>query len=153
MDFNSGALKWPMAQGRTLMTRKRVLVADDLTLMVDAVTALLRGSFDVVSTVSNGRAALTAILKLEPDLVVLDVSMPLMNGIQVAKEMRNHACKAGIVFLTGHQDSAILEICLEAGGLAYVLKDSMNTDLIPAMNEVLAGHTFISTFSSPHDTR
>ena len=69
------------------MTRSRVLVADDLTLMLDAVTALLKESFDVVGKVSNGRAALKAILTLEPDLVVMDVSMPGMSGIEVAREL------------------------------------------------------------------
>ncbi len=130
------------------MKRSRVLVADDLDLMLLAISALLRGSFDVVATVSNGRAALKAILSLEPDLVVLDVSMPEMNGLAVARELKKRANKARIVYLTGHQDPAILESCLDVGGLAYVLKESMNTDLIPAIHEALAGRTFVSTFSA-----
>ncbi len=130
------------------MTRSRVLVADDLTLMLDAVTALLKESFDVVGKVSNGRAALKAILTLEPDLVVMDVSMPGMSGIEVARELGARIGKLRIVFLTGHRDLAILAACFEVGGLAFVLKDSMDTDLIPALNEALAGRTFVSRFTS-----
>ena len=133
------------------MTRKRVLVADDLAPVLSTVTALLCESFDVVGTVSDGRMALEATLKLEPDLVVLDISMPLMSGIEVAEELTRLGNKAKIVFLTVHEDHDILNACRAAGGLGYVIKVFMDTDLVPAMNEALAGHTFTSCFPSEED--
>jgi DNA-binding NarL/FixJ family response regulator len=114
---------------------------------------LLRESFDVVDTVADGRAALEAILKLEPDLVVLDISMPVMSGIEVAEELTRQGNKAKIVFLTVHEDQDILNTCRAAGGLGYVIKVLMDTDLVPAMNEALAGQTFTSRFPSEQDMR
>jgi DNA-binding NarL/FixJ family response regulator len=133
------------------MTLKRVLVADDLTSVLGAVTELLRGSFEVVGTVSDGRAALEAVLALDPDLAVLDISMPGMSGIDVARELNRRGSAARIVFLTVHEDTDILETCLSAGGLGYVVKVFMDTDLIPAMHEALAGRVFISRFPSQQD--
>jgi DNA-binding NarL/FixJ family response regulator len=130
------------------IARKRVLVADDLTPVLDAVAGLLRDAFDIVGMVSDGRTALEAILKLEPDLVVLDLSMPGMTGIEVAKELKSRANKTKIVFLTVHEDSDIIATCLSAGALGYVSKGLMHSDLIPAMKEALADRVFISRLSS-----
>ena len=134
------------------MTLKRVLVADDLTPVLSAVAELLQGSSEVVGMVSDGRAALEAVLALDPDLAVLDVSMPGMSGIEVARELKRRASGAKIVFLTVHEDTDILETCLAAGGLGYVVKLFMDTDLILAMNEALAGRVFVSRFPSQQNT-
>jgi len=133
------------------MTRKRVLVADDLAPVLSTAAALLRESFDVVGTVSDGGAALAATLKLKPDLVVLDISMPVMSGIEVAEELKRQGNQAKVVFLTVHEDHDILKTCRAAGGLGYVIKVLMDTDLVQAMNEALAGHTFTSHFPSQPD--
>ena len=135
------------------MTLKRVLAADDRAPVLSALDALLRQSFDVVGLVPDGRTALEETLKLEPDVVVLDISMPEMSGIEVARELRKRHSKAKIVFLTVHKDPDILASSLAAGGLGYVLKVRMDTDLIPAMNEALAGRVFVSRFSSQQETR
>jgi DNA-binding NarL/FixJ family response regulator len=135
-------------QGLVFMTRKRVLVADDLAPVLNAVADLLRESFEVVGLVSDGREALMATLKLEPELVVLDISMPLMSGIEVAEELKRRGNQAKVVFLTVHEDHDILKTCHAAGGLGYVIKVLMDTDLVPAMNEALAGHVFTSRFPS-----
>jgi DNA-binding NarL/FixJ family response regulator len=129
------------------MTHKRVLLADDLVEVLDAVAALLRDSFDIVGTFSDGPAALKAVLNLEPDLVVLDISMPGMTGIEVATELKCRGNNAKIVFLTVHEDSDIIATCLSVGALGYVLKALMDSDLIPAMNEALAGRVFVSRLS------
>jgi DNA-binding NarL/FixJ family response regulator len=134
------------------MSLKKVLVADDIASVLNAVDGLLRGSFEVIGLVSDGRAALEESLKLEPDLVVLDISMPEMSGIEVARELKKHHSKAQIIFLTVHKDADILATSLAAGGLGYVLKVRMDTDLIPAMNEALAGRVFVSRFSSQQET-
>jgi DNA-binding NarL/FixJ family response regulator len=133
------------------MTLKRVLLADDLAPVLSTVAALLRESFDIVDTVSDGRAALEATLKLNPDLVVLDISMPVLSGIEVAEELTRLGNKAKIVFLTVHEDQDILNTCRAAGGLGYVIKVLMDTDLVTAMTEALAGHTFTSYFPSQKD--
>ncbi|MGA7851692.1 MAG: response regulator transcription factor [Candidatus Acidiferrales bacterium] len=133
------------------MARKRVLVADDLAPVLDTVADLLRDSFDIVGMVSDGREALIATMKLEPDLVVLDISMPVMSGIDVAEELQRLGNKAKVVFLTVHEDLDILRTCRAAGGLGYVIKVLMDTDLVPAMNEALAGHIFTSRFPSQQD--
>ena len=130
------------------VTRKRVLVADDHARILKAVSALLGKSFDVVGLVADGRAALQAALKLEPDLIVLDVSMPGMSGIEVARELKKRRNRAKIVFLTVHEDAEILASCLAAGGLGYVVKELMDSDLIPAIDAALAGRRFVSQFSS-----
>jgi DNA-binding NarL/FixJ family response regulator len=127
------------------MARKRVLVVDDLT---PVVTAQLRESFDVVGMVSDGQAALESTLKLSPDLIVLSISMPGMSGIQVAQELKRRGNNAKIVFLTVHEDSDILARALASGGLGYVAKVRMDTDLIPAINEAFAGRIFVSRLSS-----
>jgi DNA-binding NarL/FixJ family response regulator len=129
------------------MSHKRVLVADDLEPVLSAVAALLQGSFEVVGMVSNGKAALDGILELEPDLAVLDISMPGMSGLDVATELKSSLSKTKIVFLTVHEDSGIMAACLAAGALGYVVKELMNSDLIPAMNEALAGRAFVSRLS------
>jgi len=133
------------------MRKTRVVVADDHSPVLTTVAALLRDSFDVVCSVSDGRAALEATLKLQPDLLVLDISMPAMSGIDVAHELRKRGNDTKIVFLTVHEDVDILATCVAAGGLGYVAKVLMETDLIPAMNEALAGREFVSHFPSQTD--
>jgi DNA-binding NarL/FixJ family response regulator len=133
------------------MTGKRVVLADDLPPVLSAVAKLLVGSFEVVGMASDGCAALEATLKLDPDLLVLDISMPGMSGIEVARELRNRGSRAKIVFFTVHEDADILATCLAAGGMGYVVKVLMETDLIPAMNSALAGHEFVSHFPSQQE--
>jgi DNA-binding NarL/FixJ family response regulator len=116
--------------------------------MLSAVAALLRESFDVVGLESDGQAALESTLKLSPDLVVMDISMPGLSGIEVAKELKSRGNNAKIVFLTVHDDSCILATALAAGGLGYVAKVLMDSDLIPPINEALAGRVFVSRLSS-----
>lgn len=130
------------------MIHKRVLVADDLAPVLSAIAALLKDSFNVVSMVSDGDAALAAVMAYDPDLAILDISMPGLSGIEVAMELKRHGNKAKIVFLTVHQDSEIIGTCLSTGALGYVLKELMASDLIPAMNEALAGRVFVSRLSS-----
>jgi DNA-binding NarL/FixJ family response regulator len=99
------------------MTGKRVVLADDLTPLLHAVAKLLEESFEVVGMVSDGQAALDAVLALAPDLAVLDISMPGMSGIEVARELKRRSSSTKIVFLTVYDDTDILATCLAAGGL------------------------------------
>ncbi len=129
------------------MNLRRVILADDLALVLRAESALLREIFDIVAMVSDGHAALEAILEHEPELAVLDISMPGMSGIDVASEARRRGNNTRIVFLTVHEDADILAACLSVGGLGYVIKVYMNHDLIPAINAALTGRVFVSRFS------
>jgi DNA-binding NarL/FixJ family response regulator len=133
------------------MSLNRVILADDVAQVLSAVAALLKEKFEIVAMVTDGQAALDATLALAPDLVVLDISMPGMSGIEVARELKKRGNKAKIVFLTVHQDSDILTTCFAAGGLGYVVKVLMQTDLIPAMHEALVDCPFVSRFSNQQD--
>jgi len=130
------------------MTGRRVVLADDLAPVLNTVAQLLQGSFEIVGEASDGMSALETILKLDPDLAVLDISMPGMSGIEVARELRSRGTRVKIVFLTVHEDADILATCVAAGGLGYVVKVLMETYLILAMNEALAGREFVSRFPS-----
>jgi DNA-binding NarL/FixJ family response regulator len=133
------------------MTRNRVLLADDLAQVLSAVAALLKDQFEIVAMVTDGTSALQKTMALAPDLVVLDISMPGMSGIEVARELKKRGNKARIVFLTVHEDSDILATCFAVGGLGYVVKVLMQTDLIVAMNDALADRPFVSRFSPGQD--
>jgi DNA-binding NarL/FixJ family response regulator len=127
--------------------RIRVLVADDHSAVVESVIPILEAHFTVVGTVSDGKAAVQAEQQLRPDVLVLDISMPVMSGIDAAKEIRRNGSKAIIVFLTVHQDTDILAAAKRAGGLGYVVKDRLGNDLIFAIKEALQGREFASPFS------
>jgi DNA-binding NarL/FixJ family response regulator len=134
------------------MIRTRVIIADDLPPLLVTVASLLEDSFDVVAMEVDGRAALNAAIKLEPDLLVLDISMPILSGIEVAQELKKLGNRAKIVFLTVHEDADILRACQAAGGLGYVVKVRMDSDLIPAIEGALAGRQFTSCFSNDQET-
>jgi two-component system invasion response regulator UvrY len=133
------------------MRLSRVVLADDVAQVLSAVSALLKEKFEIVAMVTDGQAAFDATLALAPDLVVLDISMPGLSGIEVARELKKRGNKAKIVFLTVHEDSDILATCFAAGGLGYVAKLLVATDLVPAMNDALADRPFVSRFSPPQD--
>lgn len=126
------------------MTTPRVLIADDLAPVRQTVAELLRGSFEIAASVSDGDSALSEILALQPDCAVLDISMPGMTGIEVARELKKRNCPTKIVFLTVQEDSAIIAACLSSGARGYVIKELLNGDLVHALHEVLAGRVFVS---------
>ena len=133
------------------MALSRVILADDVAQVLSAVSALLKEKFEIVAMVTDGQAAFDATLALAPDIVVLDISMPGLSGIDVARELKKRGNRAKIVFLTVHEDADILATCLAVGGLGYVVKVLMETDLVAAMHDALADRPFVSRFSSPQD--
>lgn len=124
----------------------RVVLADDLPEMLRRVTQLLQDDFDVVGSAQNGQEAMEAAETLHPDLLVLDISMPILNGIQVASRLRDSGCRARIIFLTVHEGRDYVEAAFSVGALGYVLKSRVATDLKLAAQEVLLGHKFTSLF-------
>ncbi len=126
------------------MNRVRVLLADDLEDFLAMEARLLEPEFDVVKEVNDGRSLLEEAARLEPDLLVLDVSMPVLNGIEAAQRLQAAGCAARIVFLTVHDDPDYVRAALAAGALGYVVKCRLASDLLPAMKEALAGRSFVS---------
>jgi DNA-binding NarL/FixJ family response regulator len=122
----------------------RILLADDLPEIRERVTELLRCDFDIVATAQNGQQAVDAAATFDPDLVVLDISMPILNGIQVASRLRDLGCKARMVFFTVHEDPDYIEAAFSVGATAYVFKSRLATDLVSAVNCALQGQKFIS---------
>ncbi len=121
------------------MDRIRVLLADDHEAMLDRVAGLLATECNVVGTVTDGQQALDTAMELEPDVLVLDISMPVMNGIETARRLKEAGSETHIVFLTVHDDPAFVREALEAGALGYVIKQRMASDLVAAIRKAHAG--------------
>jgi DNA-binding NarL/FixJ family response regulator len=124
--------------------KPKLLIAEDHPAMRAMVTSLLQRDFDVVAIVANGEAAVEAANNLLPDVLVLDVSMPILNGTDVARRLKLQGCKAKVVFLSVSSDVDQVTACFAAGGVAYVSKTRMDIDLVYAITEVLAGREFVS---------
>jgi DNA-binding NarL/FixJ family response regulator len=120
-----------------------VLLADDHPTMLNKVSQLLFLDFKIVGVVHDGAAAVAAVARLHPDIVVMDISMPVMDGIQAMREIRKMGVNSKIVVLSALDDPAFVTCALESGGSGYVLKSRMNSDLVFALQEVLAGRTFL----------
>jgi DNA-binding NarL/FixJ family response regulator len=129
----------------------RVLLADDHPDMLEIVTQLLGPSFDVVGAVGDGESLLIAASHLQPDVLILDISMPMLTGIEAAQKLHERGNTARIVFLTVHDDPDFLRASLATGAFGYVTKPRVATDLVPAIREAIAGRIFISpTMPSAH---
>lgn len=124
--------------------RPRVIVADDHQYLLNRVTSVLNSDFDVVGTVNDGRTLVAEAQRLRPDLILLDISMPVMNGIEAAREIHAALPSIKLVFLTAHADSQFVRACFAEGGLGYVTKMDLGTHLITAIKTVLAGRSFVS---------
>jgi DNA-binding NarL/FixJ family response regulator len=122
----------------------RVLLADDHPDMLTVVARLLTRTFDVVGMVGDGESLLNAASDLQPDVLVLDISMPLLTGIEAAQKLKERGNRARIVFLTVHDDPDFVRASLASGAFGYVVKPRIATDLVVAIREALAGRIFIS---------
>jgi DNA-binding NarL/FixJ family response regulator len=126
------------------MKRPRVLLADDHFVVAEGLRSLLAPHFDVVGIVPDGRELLAAARALDPDVVVLDISMPSLNGIEAARQMRAANSRAKVVFLTMHREVAYAARALEAGASGFVLKHSAASELVTAIQEALKGGKYIT---------
>jgi DNA-binding NarL/FixJ family response regulator len=111
--------------------------------MLDRVLSLLQPHFEVIGTVDDGRTLVSEAQRLQPDVIVLDIRLPILSGIEAARELHEAGSRAKLIFLTIHQDPAYVRGCFAAGGLGYVTKSRMVIDLIPAINEALSDRTFV----------
>jgi DNA-binding NarL/FixJ family response regulator len=121
-----------------------VLLADDHPGFPRLVEGMLEPAFEIIGSVSNGQTLIETALKLNPDVVVTDISMPILNGIEAAVQLKKSGCVSKIVFLSVHSDPDFVRACLSTGALAYVIKPRMATELVHAMQEALAGRVFVS---------
>ncbi len=126
------------------MDRPRVLLADDHHPVLNRVVSLLKERFEIVGSVNDGRALVIEAARLQPDVIVLDITMPILTGIEAARELYEAGSKARLVFLTVYQSKAFVRECFANGGLGYVTKSRMMTDLVPAINEALSNRHFVS---------
>jgi DNA-binding NarL/FixJ family response regulator len=124
--------------------RTRVLVADDHRAMLDTLVGLLSRDFEVIAAVTDGLSAVTEATQLEPDLLVLDIAMPGLNGIAAAARLKKEGSTEKIVFVTNLRDREFVDKSLALGDVGFVVKDRLVADLLPAIHRVLAGEAFVS---------
>jgi DNA-binding NarL/FixJ family response regulator len=132
------------AQGGFVVTRPRVLLADDHRLVADALKSLLEQEFELVAVVEDGRQLVETARRLRPDVIVTDITMPHLNGIDALVQLRKDNPAVRVVFLTMHKDAAYARRALDAGACGYVLKHSAQAELFLAVRAALDGETFIS---------
>jgi len=126
------------------VNRLRVLVADDHPAMRENLVRLLSRDFDVVATVRDGAAAVREAPRVNPDVLVLDIAMPVLSGIEAAGRLKASGSTAKVVFVTMHHDREFVEGATALGSVGFVVKNRLVSDLIPAIRSVLADQPFVS---------
>ena len=126
------------------MNRIRVLLADDHEELLGIVESMLVGEFDVVGTVKDGQALLDAADQLKPDVLVVDISMPIMNGIEAVQRLKESGSRIQVVFLTIHDDIDYVSAALATGARGYIVKPRLASDLSVAIKEAHAGRLYLS---------
>jgi DNA-binding NarL/FixJ family response regulator len=126
------------------MSKPRVIIADDHTMLVEAFEKLLSPECDVVAKVADGRALLTAVNELHPDVVVLDLSMPLLNGLDAARQIKQSHPAVRIVFVTMNEDPDLAAQAFRIGGAAYLLKRSAGSELLTAIREAMRHRSYVT---------
>jgi DNA-binding NarL/FixJ family response regulator len=126
--------------------KPRILLADDHPPLLEAASTLLKPHFNLVGIVTDGAMLVSEALRLRPDVIVTDITMPVMTGIDAVIQLRKSGSSVKVVFLTIHSEEEFLRACIAEGALGYVLKSRMQTHLIPAIDAALEGRTYISSF-------
>ena|SRR5271165_2977723 len=122
----------------------RVVLADDHREVIAKIRGILGDEFEILEAAENGSRAVSAVLELEPDVFVTDISMPLLNGLQAARRIQNANPRVKIIFVTIHEDRDFIAAAFSAGATGYVTKRRLSTDLVFAIQEALKGHAFVS---------
>ena len=128
---------------------KRILLADDHGLMLEGLTRLLAGEFEIVGTATDGRTLVSETLRLRPDVVVLDIGMPGLNGIEAARQVNKALPACKIVFVTQKLDPAYVHAAFTAGARAYVAKQSASKELLDAIRRALRDHYYVTPLVGP----
>jgi DNA-binding NarL/FixJ family response regulator len=124
----------------------RIVVADDHTILREGLRSMLESQpgYEVVAVAEDGREAVRLVLLLKPDIAVMDLAMPRMDGMSAIRELKRRACETKVVVLTMHKSEQYMRAAFEAGASAYLLKESSCTELLMALESVMSGKTFIS---------
>ena len=130
------------------MTRPRVLLADDHLLLREAFTRLIEEECEVVGSVGDGRAVLAEAPRLQPDIVVMDVAMPLLNGLDAARQLRQLMPRVKVIFLTMNEDPDIAAEAFRAGAAGFLLKTSAASELLTAIREVSHGRSYVTPLAT-----
>lgn len=128
------------------MKRPRLLLADDHTLVLEGFRRILEADFDLVGMVEDGRALVKQAEQLKPDVILLDISMPLLNGFEAARQIKKILPRAKLVFLTMHADAAYVTEALQVGASGYLLKRSSPSEVFEAVRQVLVGRVYVTPF-------
>ena len=126
------------------MDKVRILLADDHPHFPELVESLLGPTFEVVGKVRDGRTLFDIALKLNPDIIITDISMPVLNGIDAVNELQRSGCRSKVIFLSVHSDLDFVRTCLAAGAFGYIVKSRLAVDLFPAIRGALEGNLFVS---------
>lgn len=126
------------------MKLPRVILADDHKILLEAFRKLLEPHYEVVAAVSDGRALLTAAATLKPDVILLDIGMPLLNGLEAARQLKNKLPAVRLIFLTMQEDPELAVEAMRAGASGYLLKTSASSELLHAIQEALKGKTYVT---------
>jgi len=126
------------------MSRPRVLIADDHKIVLEGLKKLLDSEFEVAGAVEDGRELVKAVEKLRPDVIVVDISMPNLNGIEAVRQIKKGHQEMKVVFLTMHPDVAYATSAFKAGASGYVLKHSAPDELVTAIRAALKGRTYVT---------
>ena len=126
------------------MKRRRILLADDHAMVLAGFRAVIEPHHEVVEAVTDGRSLVEAALRLKPDLIVLDITLPLLNGIEAARQLKKSVPETKLLFVTMHANPAYLQAALEAGATGYVLKSSAREEILTAIGKVLKGKIHVT---------
>jgi DNA-binding NarL/FixJ family response regulator len=126
------------------MSRITVLLADDHVIVAEALSSLLRENFDLIGTVRDGRALLEAASERRPDVIVTDISMPLLNGLDAIRQLRRHGVASKVIVLTQHSETHYAVEAFRAGVSGYLLKMSAGEELVTAIQEAMQGRTYLT---------
>ena len=132
-------------------TRPQILIADDHVVFAEGLRLLLERRYNVVGTVADGRALITEVRRLNPDILVVDIGMPLLNGLDAARRVRQQHPNVKLVFLTMQDDPNLAAAALELGSVGFVLKHSAGSELVKAIDQVLHGESYVTPRLRPND--
>ena len=126
--------------------KTKILLADDHPPFAEAAFAILKPHYDIVGIATDGAMLVSEALRLRPEVIVSDITLPIFNGIEAIHRLRISNSHARVVFLTVHAEEGFLKACMAEGAQGYVLKSRMKTQLIPAIEAALEGKSYVSPF-------
>lgn len=128
---------------------KRILLVDDHVLVLEGLCSILKHEYEIAGTAQNGRELVEKAQRLKPDVIVLDISMPELNGIEACRQLQTSENKARVVFVTQQLDPVYIRAAFDAGGMAYVAKQSASSELLQAVRLALSGRYYVTPLAAP----